>query len=120
MHEAAGRDELPRRVRRGASDLGVARALVEHAEAAVADDVAEVAVEEAVRAAAVARLRRRLREQHAVERARRVAELELRPREVLLDDLLAGERGAGRAGGVAVRAVLAHADAVAEAAAVED
>src|SRR5439155_26436937 len=70
-------------------------------------------------AAHEAPLRRRRREQHTVEAARWIDELQRRPRVVLRDDLLAGERHPGHAGRPAVRAVLAQPETVPEARAVE-
>src|SRR6185436_5100417 len=108
--------ELPRLFRSGAADLSVIRHLVEDTEAAVRHDFAEGTAEETVVAAAVARDRRRLREEHAHERTRCVDELERRARVVLLNDLLRVEREARDARRPALRAVLAHAETVAESA----
>src|SRR5439155_7484271 len=119
LEDAVARDELEVLAAAAARDLLVVRALVQDAHAGRRVEVGERTREVAVVATDVAPLRRRRGEEHAVIRTLRVDELEGRARVVVRDDLLAGEREPGHPGGPAVRAVLAHADAVAEARAVE-
>src|SRR5207247_567576 len=114
LEDAVARDELEVLPATASRELLIVRALVHDAHAARRVEVGERAREVAVVAADVAALRRRRGEQHAVVRTLCVDELERRARVVARDDLLAGQREPGHAGGPAVGAVLAHADAVTE------
>src|SRR2546430_13347853 len=114
LEDPVARDELEVLPAAAARELLIVRALVHDPHAARCVEVGERAREVAVVAADVAALRRRRGEQHAVVRTLRVDELERGARVVVRDDLLAGEREPGHAGGPAVRAVLAHPDAVTE------
>ena len=114
LNHAAPRGDLEVLSAAALGDDRVRGALVENAHPARGREVRDRSVEVRVVPADEAALRRRRREQHAVERARWVDELQRRARVVLGDDLLAGERDTGRAGGPSVRPVLAHAQPVTE------